>query len=137
MFGFTKIKRIVTFRVARALNCGPKSNIRCFVAKSVMSRITREIREGSQKVTNDDEGEGPSEGGRVTIPPKNDDAIYEQPLTTNIFDFPALHRLRVASETFHCPGRKGGNEGGKNQQLGNTEATCHLCWRQILQLVFS
>ena len=32
---------------------------------------------GSQKVTNDDEGGG--EG--VSIPPKNDDVIYEQPLT--------------------------------------------------------
>ena len=31
---------------------------------------------GSQKVTNDDKGEG-----GVTIPPKNDDVIYEQPLT--------------------------------------------------------
>ena len=30
---------------------------------------------GSQKVTNDDEGEG-----GVTIPPKIDDVIYEQPL---------------------------------------------------------
>ena len=31
---------------------------------------------GSQKVTNDDE----REGGGVTIPPKIDDVIYEQPL---------------------------------------------------------
>ena len=31
---------------------------------------------GSQKVTSDDEGEG-----GVRIPPKNDDVIYEQPLT--------------------------------------------------------
>ena len=30
---------------------------------------------GSQKVTNDDKGEG-----GVSIPPKNDDIIYEQPL---------------------------------------------------------
>ena len=30
---------------------------------------------GSQKVTNDDEG-----GEGVSIPPKNDDVIYEQPL---------------------------------------------------------
>ena len=41
-----------------------------------MSRVTRAMRGGSQKVTNDDEGEG-----GVTIPPKNDDVIYEQPLT--------------------------------------------------------
>ena len=34
------------------------------------------MRGGSQKVTNDDEGEG-----GVTIPPKIDDVIYEQPLT--------------------------------------------------------
>ena len=31
---------------------------------------------GSQKVTSDDEGEG-----RVMIPPKNDDVIYEQLLS--------------------------------------------------------
>ena len=31
----------------------------------------------AQKVTNDDEREG-----GFTIPPKNDDVIYEQPLTT-------------------------------------------------------
>ena len=29
-------------------------------------------------MTSDDEGEGV--GGEVTIPPKNDDVIYEQPL---------------------------------------------------------
>ena len=54
-------------------------NIRCFVAKPVLSRVTRTWEGGSKKVTNDDEGEG--EGGGVTIPPKNDDVIYEQPLT--------------------------------------------------------
>ena len=43
------------------------------------------MRGGSQKVTNDDEGEG-----GVTIPPKNDDVIYEQPLT-----FMALHSIKV------------------------------------------
>ena len=57
------------------LSYGQESNIRCFVAKSVMSRVTHVMRGGSQKVTNDDEGEG-----GVTIPPKNDDVIYEQPL---------------------------------------------------------
>ena len=35
------------------------------------------MRGGSQKVTSDDEGEG----GGVRIPPKNDDVIYEQPLS--------------------------------------------------------
>ena len=34
---------------------------------------------GSQKVTNDDKGEG----GGVLIPPKSDDVIYEQPLTNS------------------------------------------------------
>ena len=42
----------------------------------VLSRVPRAMRGGSQKVTNDDEGEG----GGVTIPPKIDDVIYEQPL---------------------------------------------------------
>ena len=37
---------------------------------------------GSQKVTNDDEGEG-----GVTIPPKIDDVIYEQPLTNHDNDY--------------------------------------------------
>ena len=35
------------------------------------------MRGGSQKVTNDEE----MEGGGVTIPPKIDDVIYEQPQT--------------------------------------------------------
>ena len=43
-----------------------------------MSRVTRTMRGGSQKVTNDDEGEG------VRIPPKNDDVIYEQPLIQEV-----------------------------------------------------
>ena len=56
---------------------GQKHNIRCFVAKSVLSRVTRTWEGGgSQKVTSDDEGEG-----GVRIPPKTDDVIYEQPLT--------------------------------------------------------
>ena len=37
------------------------------------------MRGGSQKVTNDDEGEG-----GVTIPPKIDDVIYEQPLIPEV-----------------------------------------------------
>ena len=44
-------------------NYGQESNIRCFVAKSVMSRVTLAMRGGSQKVTNDDEGE---RGGQDT-----------------------------------------------------------------------
>ena len=43
-----------------AFNYGKESNIHCFVAKSVMSRVTRAMRGGSQKVGNDDEGEGGS-----------------------------------------------------------------------------
>ena len=39
---------------------GQESNIRYIVAKSVMSRVTRAMRGGSQKVTNDDKGEGGS-----------------------------------------------------------------------------
>ena len=42
---------------------------------SYVASYARNERGGSQKVTNDDEGEG-----EVTIPPKNDDIIYEQPL---------------------------------------------------------
>ena len=45
---------------------GQESNIRYFVAKSVMSRVTHAMRGGSQKVTNDDEGEG----GWSRYPPK-------------------------------------------------------------------
>ena len=44
---------------------------------AVLSRVKLAMRGGSQKVTNDDEGEG-----GVKIPPKNDDVIYEQPLTS-------------------------------------------------------
>ena len=43
---------------------------------SFVASYTRDEGGGSQKVTNDDEGEG-----GVTIPPKIDDVIYEQPLT--------------------------------------------------------
>ena len=82
MFGYTKRENTDTvgwmgsFRLHRAFNYGQESNIRCFVAKSVLSRVyARNEGGGSQKVTNDDEGEG-----GVTIPPKNDDVIYEQPL---------------------------------------------------------
>ena len=48
----------------RAFNYGQEPNIRCFVAKAGLSRVTRAMRGGgSQKVTNDDEGEG---GGHNT-----------------------------------------------------------------------
>ena len=73
MFSFTKIKNsdiqsgwTGSPRLWRAFNYGQESNIRCFVAKSVMSRVTRTMRGGSQKVTNDDEGEG----GGSQYPPK-------------------------------------------------------------------
>ena len=79
MFGFTNRKNSDIqggwtggSRLWRAFNCGQKSNIRCFVAKSVMSRVTRAMRGDSQKWWR---------GGGVTIPPQNDDVIYEQPLT--------------------------------------------------------
>ena len=65
-------------RLWKAFNCGQEPNIRCFVAKAGFSRVTRAMRGGSQKVTNDDEGEG-----GVTIPPKIDDVIYEQPLNNS------------------------------------------------------
>ena len=57
---------------------GQEPNIRCFVAKSVLSRVTHALRGGSQKLANDDEGER----GGSRYPPKNDDVIYEQPLRT-------------------------------------------------------
>ena len=59
---------------------GPSSVVKS-PTYAVLSRnqLCRELRTrwggGSQKVTNDGEGEG-----GVTIPPKNDDVIYEQPL---------------------------------------------------------
>ena len=59
----------------KGLHYGQEPNIRCFDAKFVLSRDTCAVRGGSQKVTNDDEGER-----GVTIPPKIDDVIYEQPL---------------------------------------------------------
>ena len=62
-------------RLRRAFDYGQEPNIRCFVPKAGLSRVTRAMRGGSQKVTNDDEGEG-----GVTIPHKIDDVIYEQPL---------------------------------------------------------
>ena len=65
-------------RLQRAFNYSQEPNLRCFVAGPVLSRVTLTRGGGSQKVTNDDEGEG-----GVTIPPKIDDVIYEQPLTMN------------------------------------------------------
>ena len=86
----------MTFRVAGLVvpGCGGPStmaNIRCLVAKSVMSRVTRAMRGGSQKVTNDDEGEG---GATPQITPQNDDVIYEQPLK------PPLNFKKVLSHIF-------------------------------------
>ena len=51
-----------------------------------MSRVTRAMRGGSQKVTND--------GGGVTIPPKNDDIIYiyKQPQKDKILFEPKTGR---------------------------------------------
>ena len=69
MFGYTKRENSDTvgwmgsFRLHRAFNYGQESNIRCFVAKSVLLRVRRTC-----------------VAGGVTIPPKNDDVIYEQPL---------------------------------------------------------
>ena len=83
MFGFTNRKNsdiqggwIGGSRLWRDFNCGQKSNIRCFVAKSIMSRVTRAMREGEAK-----KWRMMTRGrGGVTIPPKNNDVIYEQPL---------------------------------------------------------
>ena len=47
MFGYTKRENSDTvgwmgsFRLHRAFNYGQESNIRCFVAKSVLSQVTR------------------------------------------------------------------------------------------------
>ena len=43
---------------------------------------------GSHKVTSDDEGEG------VTIPPKNDDVIYEQPLIRYFYNTKFLQEFK-------------------------------------------
>ena len=67
-------------RLQRAFNYSQEPNLRCFVAGPVLSRVTLTRGGGSQKVTNDDEGEG-----GVTIPPKIDDVIYEQPLKRAFF----------------------------------------------------
>ena len=53
---------------------GTQHTLFCRESRFVAS-YTRDEGGGSQKVTNDDEGEG-----GVTIPPKIDDVIYEQPL---------------------------------------------------------
>ena len=50
-------------QLQRAFNYGHEPNIRCFVAKSGLSRVTRTWGGGSQKMTSDDEGEG---GGQDT-----------------------------------------------------------------------
>ena len=73
----------MTLRVAGLAvpGCNGPSTMASSTTYAVLSRnqFCRELRAhgggGSQKVTSDDEGEG-----GVTIPPKNDDVIYEQPL---------------------------------------------------------
>ena len=75
-------ERIVTLIVVTGCE-GPSTMVRtqhtlfCRESRFVASYTRAEGGGGSQKVTNDDEGEG---GG--TIPPKIDDVIYEQPLKT-------------------------------------------------------
>ena len=59
--------------------------MRCFVASYARDEG------GSQKVTNDDEGEG---GATPQITPQNDDVIYEQPLK------PPLNFKKVLSHIF-------------------------------------
>ena len=49
---------------------------------------------GSQKVTNDDEG-----GEGVSIPPKNDDVIYEQPLNQEASKILYVSSLVVAQQS--------------------------------------
>ena len=76
-------ERIVTLLAGWAVSgcIGPSTMVRS-PTYAVLSRnqfcceLRAHGRGGSQKVTSDDEGEG-----GVTIPPKNDDVIYEQPLT--------------------------------------------------------
>ena len=72
----------MTFRVAGLVVPGyegpstmVKSPTYAVLSRNQLSGVTRAMRGGSQKVTNDDEGKG-----GVTIHPKNDDVIYEQPL---------------------------------------------------------
>ena len=53
-----------------------KSPTYAILSRNQLCRARDEGGVGSQKVMSDDKGEG-----GVTIPPKNDDVIYEQPLT--------------------------------------------------------
>ena len=55
---------------------GQEPNIRCFVAKAGLSRVTRAMRGGSQKVTNDDKGQG----GGARYPPKLMTSFMNSPL---------------------------------------------------------
>ena len=80
MFGFTKGKNSdIQCGWTGGSNYGQESDIRCFVAKSVMSRVTRVMRGGSQKVTNDDEGEG---GSRY--PPNMMTSFMNSPLVLKV-----------------------------------------------------
>ena len=75
---------------------GTQHTLFCRESRFVAS-YTRDEGGGSQKVTNDDEGDG-----GVTIPSKIDDVIYEQPLTAksirNIFDTAVIPRSESCSK---------------------------------------
>ena len=80
MFGYTKRENSDTvgwmgsFRLHRAFNYGQESNIRCFVAS--YARDEGGVAKKWRMMTR-------GRGG-VTIPPKIDDVIYEQPLMCKI-----------------------------------------------------
>ena len=71
----------VSFWLWKVINYGQKPNIRCFVAKSVLSRALRAMRDGGVAK----KWRWMTRGRGVTIPPKIDDVIYEQPLTIIIW----------------------------------------------------
>ena len=90
MFGYTKRRNSDTQgdwtgcpQLQRAFNYSQEPNIRCFVTKAGLSRVTRAMRGGgSQKVTNDDEGEG----GGSRYPPK---------LMTSFMNSPVYHLMDI------------------------------------------
>ena len=104
MFGFTKRKNSYIqggwtggSRLWRAFNYGQGSNIRWFVAKSVRSRVTRALRGVAKTWQMMMRGRG------VTIPPKNDDVIYEEPLRPEWRGCPCSRCSRTSSHTGRCP----------------------------------